>query len=888
MALRPTEQVVCILLSCIVILLAGPTISEELRDIWYHDHGVAQVGQPQAGAGPSASSGKPTDPVSAKERLPMADNNTMTRKRKIIGTDLSEDQDISPVEQQCNFRGQSLRIAVSPQPPFVNCLQDVYGDWLCNGSNIELIQVLERRLNFRANWVVLANSNHEDDIKSRPSKPQLGRTLSSERMASGNRPTGPYVPQISGVFNLVATGRVLMSANGVMRTLDRSSHNLIVSEPFDSFKLHFLLSKSVRDHDHLFIKPFNAQSWLAILASAALIVPIFYLINSTSFHYSIQDDRPLRDLSLWQCLRWRLKAAFGMGALASSRRRSSSSSSSLDQELSRVFQIETSLDKSPSAIGLAIARPLHIPGVSERRRRVAMRRWANERRRALKLGRRNRNSGFFKVAYIIWYVVASLANQGGETEDLPRADSTRILVAFWWLYLIVICAIHSGILTAILTFPKQIDFIQTLDDYLNLDSSDRDSLRLSVDKNSELAHLLVNFENLHKSPLQLLRNQSVPVTFVNFQRHRQRILDDVQQGRSAFMEEKSTIAQIISQEYYDSRQSTCLYKFSRYPIDVIPMSLILSKNMSAICITTINRTLKRILKTGLAQKWRRNYESPGNDCLNTVVINAGDVDKIELKHVMLALWLLCLGILIGLLFLIAEIVWLFMIEDEDEDDDEDDNDDDLTVSSLASSNFSSSSSCSLDSASYDSSDNIRLGFRRAIMPIDQQLESIRSLKAKKMPVRTVWRKIRRHHKRNLGPVPKITFSMGGPDEQEDEKSRRNSSASRSVVLMVVDEREGFKEVKEIRARHLQERRARRMARDADRRAKRIQKTFDLLKRLHGGKVYSSRLKNRVRRMSHSVMSQLSRGLQQGSDLELENTEAIMRRRAHLTLRVAPM
>jgi len=599
-----------------------------------------------------------------------------------------------------------------------------------------------------------------------------------------------------------------------MRTLKRE-RNLLLSEPFDSFKIHLLLSKSVRDHDHIFVKPFNSSAWLAILGSALLVVPIFYLINVTSSHYQLEDDRPLAGLSTWRCL----------GA-----------------SLSRLLA-----PRLGCPLGAGEGKPLPANGASEspatiqadpsaafksmllRReqrylRRQQMRRWRLERRRARRLGRATRRTGFFKLAYVAWYVIGSLLTQGGETEDLPRANSTRILVAFWWLYLIVICSIHSGILTAILTFPKQNDFIQTLDDFLALEQSERLAMKLAVDKHSELGQFVSSGDNLHKSPLQALFSwpKMQPIVQVDFKRHRQRILDEVQRGQSAFMEEKSTINLIISQEYFDTKPPKCLLKASRHPIDIVPMSLVLSDRLSATCVQAINKLLARLMRTGLAQKWRRKFEVQGNDCLNAVVINAGDVDKIELRHVALALWFLGAGLALGALCLMLEVVWLFTTDLEAELVDTDSSS--SGRSSKRPSEASESSSSDLNWLEGNERLALRLGHRARFRPP----------KVEVMPAKVdsrlalVW--------------PRGPALRAGKPNVEPHQTRQTGRA---------------------------ERKRRRLERAAERRARRLRRTMELVRRLHKGKVYSGfilrvsdRLQARARRASMALVHRLAGGPQQ--------------------------
>lgn len=819
---------------------------DKLHGVWHQDQGYATISEPTR----------------------LANGNNSHRKTSQVQYSIEASES---AQDKCNFRGQHLRVAVSPQPPLVNCHQELYGNWLCNGSNIEVVRVMEKRFNFVADWVVLANNHLEitnsiasaktprprdtwneqnDDNMSIEPEQAKQAPESNSKLTATNR-------EDFGVIGLVANGRAMFSANGVMRTMDREkSRAVLISEPFDYFQLHFMLSKTIKDHDHIFLKPFSLHSWLAILGSSVLIVPIFYLINTTSCHYVIQNDTELKELGFWPCfehavlrhLRNTVAHLFRFNRDASKRRKSTSASS--DESFEMVVQ-----ELMSAGVGSVMA--LEQLGQSRQRsakflkqqQRLKRQEWKLQRKRARRIHRRDsKRTGFFNLPYIVWYVVASLANQGGETEDLPRANSTRVLIAFWWLYLIVICAVHAGILTAILTFPKQRDFVQTLEDYLDLNPSE--VMKLVVDKNSELGYLLHHEEDLHKSSLEtLIRHYTLithsPVSFEDFHRHRQRVLDEVQSGKTAFLEEKSTIDHIITQEYFDTKPPKCLFKSSRFPIDVIPMGFVLSPKIPATCIEAFNGLLGKILRSGLARKWRRKFEARGNDCLNTVIINAGDVDKIEMKHVILAFWLLFGGIMSGLIVLIGEVAWLFTFGEDDNDEDECS----TTTSSDSLDSYSSSSSSSLAT--------MKLGHRRAgLMNNGFQPRPIKSLQNNiaKISINRLKKqeRIKNRLSRSRMPMqlPSVTFEL----EQNGSKIRSGESFDLfEEPLNTTD----LIEQASFTKKRSHERRRRRLARAAEKRARRLKKTLDLAKRIQDGRVYSNTMRSSVRRASEAIMRKFS-------------------------------
>lgn len=64
-----------------------------------------------------------------------------------------------------------------------------------------------------------------------------------------------------------------------------------------------------------------------------------------------------------------------------------------------------------------------------------------------------------------------------------------------------------------------------------------------------------------------------------------------------------------------------------------------------------------LARSGLSYYWRREFSVLGNDCMYPLIVHAGDVKKIDVKHMTGSLMVLAKGLAAGLFVLLCELVY---------------------------------------------------------------------------------------------------------------------------------------------------------------------------------------------------------------------------------------
>ena len=174
------------------------------------------------------------------------------------------------------------------------------------------------------------------------------------------------------------------------------------------------------------------------------------------------------------------------------------------------------------------------------------------------------DKGLFKLGNCVWYCFGAIVQQGGDY--LPMAISGRILITFWWLFVIVTVTTYSGNLVALLTFPKIFNPINNLNDLIAY----KNVLKYGATLTSGIEELIKDSGN---SALQMLNDNMVYYENVSADAS---IFDEVKQMRMVFLATDNEIRYLISEDF--KKHKNCQLMIADEPILTKSVSFVIGND----------------------------------------------------------------------------------------------------------------------------------------------------------------------------------------------------------------------------------------------------------------------------------------------------------------------
>jgi len=257
-----------------------------------------------------------------------------------------------------------------------------------------------------------------------------------------------------------------------------------------------------------------------------------------------------------------------------------------------------------------------------------------------------RDKGLFSLVNCYYYTYGAFVGQGGDY--LPPCITTRMIVAFWWLFVIVVATTYSGNLVACLTFPKIFQPIQNAQDLLNgwfMDWATQYGGAIEEVTKTE------KYQSIIKLRPQML--------YYDFEKNKQYIFDEVGGDSLAWIGMDEEIRHYVSVDYLEG--GVCRLHKARDDVYRAPVYFAFRKDYPIDYIRAINNQLMDLGEAGFIVHWMKYYEQLGNDCLHPTLIYAGDVRKIELLHMYGSYIILGIGMALSIVVIFLELgFWKFI------------------------------------------------------------------------------------------------------------------------------------------------------------------------------------------------------------------------------------
>ncbi|KAM7308504.1 glutamate receptor ionotropic, delta-1-like [Ixodes scapularis] len=240
--------------------------------------------------------------------------------------------------------------------------------------------------------------------------------------------------------------------------------------------------------------------------------------------------------------------------------------------------------------------------------------------------------------------------QSPDTEGgvhLPAASSARIILGFWWIYVLVVMAYYSSNLIAFLTVPEIRWIVSSFENAV-----DREDLHIYIPYGTGL-HQEIQTSNdtvFTKLRNRLTHNRKASLVYDSVE-----VIEPVANGKAIFIDDLIGLRRLIVKDYAKSGSKYC--RLSYMPERIMQILVSIGTRKGSPFIDSFNKEIFRLQSTGMLEVMLKNQAEYTHPCIRDYSMHAqGSSRPIGVRELEGVFLLLLLGTAISLITMPVELL----------------------------------------------------------------------------------------------------------------------------------------------------------------------------------------------------------------------------------------